>query len=189
MEKINSNWIIIVLIFFFSLQVRSQNKEIIRPGLIRAQGTLSVSSNFNSGNHFFLHGNLEGYLTKNLSLSGEVYHYLGTLSDIDQFNFNENIFFGFSWHFTKANHDFYFGLQPGVAIIELNPEKYSLSEMNTGVNPVMSMVAGYNFYVNRFFHFFVASRFVAGNHLQNSATKLNEVRLSAGLGFNLNTMK
>ena len=57
------------------------------------------------------------------------------------------------------------------------------------MNPLASLVIGYNYYVHRYFHFFVQTRFIAGQHLYNEHKDLSEFRFSAGLGFNINTIK
>lgn len=167
------------------------SQEIIRDGLIRAQLTLSASQMLaEKQSNFYLHGNVEVYLNKKFSLSGEGYHYLGGLSSGTQlFKTNESFFFGASWHFTKNNSDLYVGLQPGLAIVQLNEWENSNSPTHMGTSPVFSSVVGYNYFVNRIFHFFIQTRIVSGQHLYDVPKDLTEFRFSAGLGFNLNSRK
>lgn len=170
----------------------SQEKQTIRPGLIRSQATLSPSYQFaNKKSHFFLHGNFEAYLNKHVSVCGDGYYYLNSLSDNSSFSFNHSTFAGLLGHITKNNNDFYIGIQPGISFTKLNESYYGdlLVKTSVGINPLFSSVIGYNYFVNNFFHFFVQSRIVLGSHNYDISTSLNEVRLSAGLGFNLNTMK
>ncbi len=65
--------------------------------------------------------------------------------------------------------------------------------MNTstqnGINPLISASLGYNYYLHKNFHFFVQTKIVIGQHFYDQIENLNEFRLSAGLGFNLNTKK
>lgn len=187
MEKV----IRFLLILIFCIPaLRGVAQDIIRPGLIRAYLTISPSRMLSAGqSHFYLHGNLEGYLTEKLSLSGEGYYYLGGLSSESDFNFNHCGFFGASWHFLKENNDLYVGVQPGIAIAQLSESVNGNNPTNTGVNPLFSAVAGYNLFVSRVFHFFIQTRIIAGQHNVDMRKDLTEFRFSAGLGFNLNAVK
>lgn len=181
MEKVK----IVVVCCLISFSSFAQ-ENIIKEGLLRAQLTISPSAMLSSKeSYFYLHGNLEGYVSDNISISGEGYYLLGNIKVPSIYDFplsrNHNVFFGANYHFTKNNHDFYLGVQPGVAFTNTN------FVLTGNINPVFSGIVGYNFYVNNIFHFFVQSRLILGKHLANNVKSLNEVRFSAGLGFNLNT--
>jgi hypothetical protein len=185
MEKVK----IVVICCFISI-VSFAQESIIKEGLLRTQLTISPSTLL-SGNesYFYLHGNLEGYISDKISISGEGYYLLGNIgiskSSILPLSRNHTIFFGANYHFTKDNHDLYIGIQPGVAFTNTN---FALTgNENPSLNPLFSSVVGYNFYVNSVFHFFVQTRLILGEHLTNDVKSLNEMRFSAGLGFNLNT--
>jgi len=182
-------WSLVLMLYAVGHEVFSQ--EIIRAGLIRAQLTLSASQML-SENHsnFYLHGNFEGYLTKRLSLSGEGYHYLGDLSTgAELFKVNESFFFGASWHLTKRSSDVYIGIQPGIAVARLNEIQTNNRPTHQATTPLFSSVVGYNYFVNRIFHFFIQTRIVSGQHLDDVPINLTELRISAGLGFNINSTK
>jgi hypothetical protein len=106
-------------------------------------------------------------------------------ADIPSFKHNHSVFFGANYHFIKSNHDFYLGIQPGVAYTQVKMLR-GMDEQYASTNPLFSSVVGYNFYVNSIFHFFVQTRLILGEHLTNDVKSLNEMRFSAGLGFNLN---
>ena len=59
---------------------------------------------------------------------------------------------------------------------------------NSGVeiSSLFSIEAGLNYYVHRFMHFFFAVRYVGGASFSGAESpySLNEIRISAGLGFN-----
>ncbi len=66
-------------LFFLSstLLVCSQT-QIPRKGLIKAMATISPAKMFGyNESYFYLHGNLEGYLSDNVSVSGDGYMFLG----------------------------------------------------------------------------------------------------------------
>lgn len=190
MEKIIYIFSSLVLISTISVS-RAQDASIIRPGLIRTQLTISPSYMFSDKqSYFYLHGNLEGYLEKNISLAGEGYFSLGnTASDKSIFDYNHSMFFGINWHFTKKNNDLYVGIQPGLSFTKLNTAENNLTNMTNGINPLFSSVVGYNFYLNKIFHFFLQSRILVGQHSYDISKDLTELRFSAGLGFNINAMK
>ena len=185
MEKVK----ILVLFGFMSLHTLAQ-ESIVKEGLLRTQLTLSPSKMLNDNlSYFYLHGNLEGYVSDKISISGEGYLFLGRTSfyaDIQSFKHNHSVFFGANYHFIKNNHDVYLGIQPGVAYTQVKMLR-GMNEQYTSTNPLFSSVVGYNYYINNIFHFFVQTRLILGKHLANDAKSLNEIRFSAGLGFNLNT--
>ena len=190
MEKIIRGFIFLVLLTF-SIASYAQEETIIQQGLIRVQGTISPSKmlGFNES-RFYLHGNIEGYASKKVSVIGESYFDLGSLTEgRNSFKYNHKIFFGANYHFTTNNSDVYIGVQPGIAITRLNiittlPVGAGAS---SGINPIFSSVLGYNYFVNQYFHFFVQSRFILGQHNYDAHVNLAEFTISAGLGFNINT--
>ena len=189
MEKIIQS-IVLGLLFVFSTSVSGQEETIIKPGLISGQATISPSKmlGFNES-RFYLHGNLEAYLNDKVSLAGEIYFDLGSLTEgQNSFQFNHKLFFGASWHFTHNNNDLYIGIQPGVSATKLNliTTLPAGAGATTGINPIFSSVLGYNYFVNKFFHFFVQSRITLGEHNYDAHTNLAEFNFSAGLGFNIN---
>jgi hypothetical protein len=189
MEKVKYN-IVRTLFALILTNCYSQNDTTIRTGLIKSELTISTSRMFIvKQSYFYAHGSLEGFVSPKITLSGEGYYYLGTTSSEEShFKYNHNLFFGASRHFTKGKSDLFIGLQPGISITRLN-ETPTLTETHIGINPLFSTVAGYNFYVNRFFHFFIQTRLIAGEHNFDKHENLSEIRFSAGLGFNPNTMK
>ena len=182
--------LIILLALFFS-SGKAQSPEVIRKGLIRAHLTLSPSYMFgNQQSYFYLHGNLEGFVTSDISLAGEFYYQLGSISlPKSDFDHHHNLFFGAAKHFTRKNSDLFLGIQPGLAITQLNPAQNNISSAHLGVNPLVSATAGYNFFLNQFMHFFLHSRIIIGQHTIDLPRNLTEFRFSAGLGFNINAIK
>jgi hypothetical protein len=169
---------------------KKDGKELIYKGLLSGQATISPSYMFaDDAGYFYLHGNMEAYLNKKLSLSGEIYYYLGAQSQASIFDYNHSLFVGPSRHFITRNNDFYLGLQPGVSLAKIKAATYALSETKAAIDPLISAIAGYNYFVNNGFHFFMQTRFITGNHKENIEKGLSELRFSAGLGFNLNTRK
>lgn len=180
--------LLLISLLVFAPSLLAQD-NFVRSGLVRAQLTISPSLMLSEkASYYYLHGNLEGYVTEKLSFAGEVYYNVGSSAAAD-FNFNHSLFFGASWHWVKRRNDFYLGIQPGISISKLNDEITFPIKSVTAVNPLASMITGYNLYLNNFFHFFLQLRFVHGNHNYNVHRNLDELRFSGGLGFNLNTVR
>lgn len=189
MEKIKY-FLSIVLLFFSFYDGKSQEENLIRKGLLRTQLTFSPTYLFaQNQTDFYLYGNLEFYIEDKVSLSGDAYYsFFETINNT--LDFNHNLFFGVNTHIiNKNNHNFYVGFQPGIAITRLNAEENNLSTSKTGANPVFSAVVGYNYYIHKFFHFFVHSRIVYGEHGYDIQKNISDFRMAAGLGLNINTLK
>ncbi len=177
---------IIFLLVLVSSMVRSQ--EISRSGLIKGTLTISPATLLDSKNQpFYFHGILEGYTSEKISFVGEGSFYLGDLSSNEVFRFNNSIFAGFNWHlFKDGSSDLFVGLQPGISFTMLSEQT---SNDRLAVNPVSSFNLGYNYFMNEYFHFFVLGKVVLGRHSSYSYQSLNELRISAGLGFSFPTNK
>ena len=184
--------ILLICLISLSSNLFSQKESIIQTGLTRAMLTISPAKMlFSSNSYFYLHGNLEVYLNKNYSFAGEGYFYLGSLTkNRPEFNQNHSLFFGFSKHLTKGNFDYYIGIQPGFSFTEVIPPYDNFAKSTKmAVNPLFSSITGINYYVGNFFHFFVQSRLVLGKHSTDITQNLADLRLSAGLGFNIKPLK
>lgn len=188
MEKVRNCFFL--FLFLTATSFAQQKTEFVRGGLIKAMATISPAKMFGyNESYFYLHGNLEGYLNKKVSVSGEGYASLGQQTKAPEaFRSIYNLFWGLNYHFVKDRSDLYVGGQPGISIatLETGPK---ISQPHTGTSPVFSVVFGYNHFVGRFFNFFVSGRYIAGSHNYDLHKDLSEIRFSAGLGFNLNTMK
>lgn len=181
------------IIFFFLLSllgVAQEKVNIIRPGLIKVMGTISPSKMLgSSGAYFYLHGNLEIYFNKQVSFCGDVYGFSGGIHKNTEFDYNHNLLYGFALHQAHERNDLYIAIQPGCSLTKLKTDTMLLKTTQVGVNPVMSLAIGDNFYVSRFFHFFIQARLIVGEHSYDIHKNISEMRLSAGLGFNINTLK
>ncbi len=184
--------IISICLISVSYNLFSQKENIVQTGLTRAMLTISPAKMLSSSNsYFYLHGNLEVYLNKNYSFSGEGYFYQGILAkNRSEFFYNHSLFFGFSKHFVKGNFDYYLGIQPGFSFTDVIPPYDNFAKTTKmAVNPMFSAITGINYFVGNFFHFFVQSRLVLGNHSTDFILNLADLRFSAGLGFNINNLK
>jgi len=188
MEQIKNFFILFLLL---SNMFAYSQDQIPRKGLVKGMATISPAKMFGyNESYFYLHGNLEGYLSDNVSVSGDGYMSLGQQTRAPEaFRKINNLFFGLNYHFIKGNGDFYIGVQPGVCIATLETISPKILIAHYGTSPVFSAVAGYNYFVGKYFNFFVQTRYIVGSHNYDLHKSLSEIRFSAGLGFNINAMK
>lgn len=167
-----------------------ENTAVAQKGLLRATGTISFGGmTQHEQTNIYLHGVTEYFVSDQITARGDIYYYLKS-GNKQMLNLNHQLFAGTSYHFNTQHHFVpYVGFQPGIALtqddfITINQEN------NVEVSPLISAVAGFNFYASSWFHLFVDGRYVSGKHLSNQKTIfLDEFRLSFGLGFNLNVLK
>ncbi len=180
-----------IAIFIFVQHMVNAQAEVIRPVLIKAMATISPSKMFGyNESYFYLHGNLEGYLNEKVSVAGEGYLFLGEQTKAAHgFDQLHNLFFGFNYHFVKGDGDLHIGVQPGVAMAKLGMDSLKVPAPHFGTSPVFSTVLGYNYFVGKYFNFFLQFRYIAGEHNYDKHKSLSEIRFSAGLGFNINALK
>ncbi len=182
-----------ILLFLFSIPLWAQEKDsYATPGQLRAMGTISPSMMLGSkGANFYLHGNMEYYFNKRVSFCGDLYGYAGTInnSPVKNIEFSHNLFYGFIVHNAFGRNDTYLAIQPGIALTKLYATTNTSKKAQVGINPIASAALGHNFFVNNFFHFFVQTRLIVGEHHYDTYQNLTELRLSAGLGFNIQTQR
>ncbi len=180
----------LLMVAVYIQQTFAQQNNFVRSGLIRSQLTISPGYFFADKNtYFYFHGNLEAFIEDRLSLSGDSYVFLGNqTSDTGLIKMNQSSFFGLAKHFSNGRSDLYFGFQPGFSVTQLNI--YNLPvESSYAFNPMVSFSTGYNYVFFKYFHFFSQLRYCYGQHLYERPVNLGEVRISAGLGFNINAVK
>jgi len=183
-------------IFFLllGLSAAAQTKErapFTGKGLLRAMATISPGMmTAQSANNLYLHGNIEYYLDRKISLRGDGYYFLGTAAEDKPFAKNHSLFAGASLHRPTGSHfDPYIGLKTGLSITQNGGPHILIvgAEPETKFNPLLSPHLGINFYGEKVFHIFGEVNYVIGKHFPDheAATSLGEVRVSFGLGFNL----
>lgn len=184
--------LIVFLFLLISICAFSQteNTAFFRRGMLSAQLTLSPSYMLEEKvGYFYLHGNIEGFVSENISISGDGFISMGSLtSDEQKLDYNNNLLFGGYYHFTNGHNDLYAGFQPGLAFTQIHTNELMLVS-RPSVTPIISPVVGYRYFINDYFHFFAQARYIYGTHYYDEKLSLAELRLSAGLGFNFSLLK
>jgi len=171
-------------------------EEIIRGGLVKCSGNIGPgflvkpTPSTSALTALYVSGDLEVYLSRRVSIRGDLSFYVGAQQRVKVLAHNHSMFFGLSYHMPFKKADFFLGLQPGATIAQgYQDDGESLSTVR--VLPVISALGGCQLYFSRFFHFYVATRFVAGTYFGEASSPVNltEFRILAGMGFNINMVK
>lgn len=167
----------------------SQEEQYIRPGMIKASATIAPSKMLNRDiQNIYLNGFLAYQLDEHLSLRGESFFLIKDAlnKDLDNsYNGAMCTYFGAFYHSTKGNWDSFFGFQPGLAVVQM--KDYS----GATFNPSFALKLGTSYYVWKYFHFFVDLTYTntTVRRAQANSVRTDELILSAGLGFQINTRK
>ena len=186
---------IIIFSSIFLLSGVALSQEIyIQPGLLKSTGTISPSTMLNRGvQNYYLSGFLEYYVDKKLSFRGDLMYFMDGKSKTgtDNLFFKEGFrtYFGVFYHTGKKNWDNYVGIEPGIAVFK--PLASIDPNARLQASPSFAVHIGSTYYIWKFFNFFVDVAYVNSTYrgLSFGSEKTDELILSAGLGFNLQTRK
>jgi len=172
--------------------------DIIRKGLIRAQMTISPGWTVGQKNtNIFLQGDLEYYVTRKVSIKGDIAYFLDTQGG-GLLKHDHSLFFGANYHFPYKRFDPYIGLHPGASVIQMrNPNAtspeliHTMQESTLKVAPAVSVTTGFNVYIWKYLHFLGKLTYVHAAHPTEWGTtySLDEFRLAFGLGWNVNMIR
>ncbi|MDQ3192860.1 MAG: hypothetical protein M3Q58_14800 [Bacteroidota bacterium] len=188
---------IVILAVVICFSVKGQEIAFSKDGILRAQTTLSTGNMLHyKVTHIYLSGDLEYFLSEQISIKGESYYFLGSMMSNHFFKYNHSSFAGVSYHLLKNNiFDPYISIQPGAAFSLAQRGFYNtdenLNSYNTTINPLLSVSLGFNYFASKYFHLFINTQYINGKYLSNAPypISLDELRISFGLGFNLNVKK
>lgn len=172
------------------------NNSLVSINDFKYKGILRGTANFALGDmpqnnitNAYLTGNLEYYPDKKISVRGDLYYFINSLSKNSPLKNNDALYFGAYYHFAPNRHfDPLIGFQPGISYTEfLAPD--GTTESPT-ICPLISFIAGFNFYAEEWFHFQLNIRYTIGEHLTTGdETNISEISLNFGLGFNINVAR
>jgi hypothetical protein len=180
-----------VLAVVFSLgPVAFGQDSYIQPGLLKASASIAPSKMLNrSVDNIYLSGFLEYHLDKKLSLRGDTYWFVdGQAAKVTDETLSgaSRTYFGVFYHLNKNNWDNYLGMQSGISLL-----RFSAISPKVSVSPSFALTAGTSFFVWKYFHFFANLTYVnsSARGIQGGSRRADELILSAGLGFQINTKK
>ena len=184
--------LMIIASCIFTMSVNAQQEDYIRPGLLNSSLTISPSWMLNKPEvNYYLTGFIEGYLDKHISLRGETHYFMDGKQDEPFFAFNSRTFFGLQYHLNKNNIDGHIGFMPGVSVLQVTNNPNAEGKNPIHVVPSMSVNIGVTFYIWKFCNFFADATYINSTipGLRGNDGRTDEFLISAGLGFNLNTVR
>jgi hypothetical protein len=179
----------------------------MRDKILRAQLTITPGWNLGAslgGNsasisggrtNIYLHGTLEYYMSEAISIRGDAFYLLNKNKKPGGMNVNECVQTGVSWHLRKEGaFDPYVGIAAGINTSGIRPMDFYKAPGDTLFNvvvpthmdPIWGPRIGVNYYGEKMFHFFIEAHYLIGTFrpVPGPMLSLNELRVSAGLGWN-----
>lgn len=191
--------LMICVLIGFSLNAQ---ESYLKDGLLKASATITPSEMLATDqSNFYMSGFLEYHMTKSTSFRGEGFMFVDgkKAEGLRPLNGGMRVFFSGNYHWNKNNFDYAIGAGPGVSILRLlngDPDAvYITSPYEVKAIPSFILQTGVTYYVWKYFHFFANVSYVAtpATHMYAGAVKrinnLDEIMISAGLGFQLPTKK
>lgn len=143
----------------------------------------------------YLHGTAEYYFTERVSLRGDLFYFINKNKVPGGMIHNHSFELGSSYHLLKGKMiDPFIGLGAGLNLAQINPMDFTKAPSTVWLNyavpahvdPVWGPRAGLNFFGQRIFHFFIEAHYYVGMYRPaiGPTLSLNELRVSAGLGWN-----
>src|ERR1035437_759342 len=191
--------IIIKVMFVLALPnfiwAQKEDKTTSLNKLMLVQATISPSYMFYKGlTNSYFHATLEWCFENRVSIRSDGSYFFTTQGDYKPFKMNHSLLLGAFYHFPKKKSDFYFGLQPGAALVQQTSYTYNDSTIlnpRMKVAPIITATIGANYFFWKYMNMFVALKYVHGTHISDygNSIPLDEFRISAGLGFQLRCTK
>lgn len=177
----------------FSLSAGAQEESAPLPnkGLLAATATFMPSVQWNTGlQNFYVHGFLEYFPGRRISLRGDIAGLVISVGDRSPLLHYHRVWAGGTFHFPVKQFDPYIGFQPGMGVVQTRYAQGGLEQKSrVNVVPVVSALIGARYFVGKYFNFFLEFRYSHARHFApNAIYNLDEVGLSAGLGFNIDVL-
>lgn len=172
----------------------------IQPGMINASATFSPSWMLNRPSaNYYLSGFAEYHLDRRISFRSDNFFMMNSADEDPFLDQAFRSYVGAFYHFRKSqwsNWDKYIGFQPGIAYMAKNPynggiQSLVLLKPEFSLSPSFAITAGTSFYVWKYFNFFANLTYVNSKlgGVSGAPYKTDELILSAGLGFQIQTKK
>ena len=184
-----------ILLMVLGINTSAQRIWEERKGCFRGQGNLAAGYLFQQRQvGAYITGDMDLFFDNKVSMAGSAwYSFAVTNKDQPGLRANHAIFGGLNYHFTKKGRfDPYIGLTPGVSLVSVAyREGETMRTSSICPVPVISAAVGMNYYIGSIFHFFAKVQGVSGQTLGNIPvhTRLEEIKITAGLGWNIRIWK
>lgn len=164
---------------------------VVHKGILAGVGTVGVGvmPTHNLSN-VYITGNIEYYTQHNISIRGDGYFFLNSLTNNSNLIRNSSVYFGAFYHFTThSGFDPLVGFQPGAAFARTTDSVNGRPDAGA-IAPLLSIIAGFNFFGEKWFHIQANIRYTMGQESTEQAQfNLTEWSFNFGLGFNIDMIK
>jgi hypothetical protein len=192
----NTNTIICVLCsIILSTSSAAQKITELRKGCARVQGNLAGGYLFEQKQYTaYVTGDADYFIENRVSLTGSAWYALPLRSkNVMGIRANHAVLGGFNYHFTqKGMFDPYAGITPGLGLVQVNYQSgEAIATSRLLAAPLLSASVGCNVYIGSIFHFFAKVQGVTGQVFKDlpAPGRLDELKVTAGLGFNARLRK
>ena len=186
---------IIAVLCLLAFSATAQKDDYIRPGLLKSSLTITPSWMLNKSDlNYNLTGFLEGYLDKHLSLRMESHYFMDGRNDDPFYKFNSQNYFGVLTHINKNNFDAHLGFMPGFSVNQVSGDLKTNGKHQIHFTPTFAINIGCTYYIWKVFNVFANATYVHSsiselNRAGGIDGRADEFMISAGLGFNVNTIR
>lgn len=185
----------------------STNHTFRYQSILKGDATISPGYLLNSPQtNIYINGTLEYFTQDRVSLRGEGFLFVGSQNKPALMKENSSLLYGAAYHFHKNRLDFFVGMEVGASAAKPNDvlidttgssgyvtiSKSYTQTFDYKILPVISPVAGITFYPSNYFNFFLNMHYIHATYYGYAMGKnlsLNELRISAGLGFLIHVRK
>jgi hypothetical protein len=188
---------IIALPFFMLFVLMQLNAQRIiedRTGNVRSQGNIAGGYLFGTKQPMgYVTGDIDLFIDKQVSVTGSIWLSIPVNNNKTGVKANHAVFWGFNYHPLKTGRwDPFIGLTPGLGIAQTAyMEGDEVKKTAFCPVPYIGVQTGFNYYVGSFFNFFTKVEGVSGQMFGGKPghTRLDELKLTAGLGWNFSLWK
>lgn len=187
--------LLLMLSAFTFFNTQAQKIWEVRKGCVRSQGNLAPGYLFGqkiaSG---YVNGDMDLFFDNRVSFTGSAWaSFALNRNNQTGIKANHAVFGGLNYHFCKAGRfDPYIGFTPGLGIVQVAyRDGETIKRTPYAAVPLVSGVAGFNYYVGWIFHVFVKVQGVTGQVFSTlpAPVRLDELKIMTGLGWNLRLWK
>jgi len=173
---------------FLTAQKPDSTSSISR--VLMLQATICPGRMFYHGGMWnsYFNSTLEWCFDNRVSIRANGFYFFSTQGNYRPFKMNHSLMLGAFYHFPKRKLDYYFGVEPGAALVQQYAYKFngdSIANPQVKVSPLITVSTGINYFFWKYMNIFAAIKFVHGTYIPpyGNSIPLDELRISAGIGW------
>lgn len=160
--------------------------------VLMLQATICPGRMFYNGGMWnsYFNSTLEWCFDNRVSIRANGFYFFSTQGAYRPLKMNHSLMLGAFYHYPKGKFDYYFGVEPGAALVQQYPYTFNdstISNPSIKISPLISVSTGINYFFWKYMNIFAAIKFVHGTYIPpyGNSIPLEELRISAGIGFHV----